>query len=807
MLRVFNFYRSKALSGHNDDVIPSVSDPNVCALHCIQGYGNVPVGSCRSFEIDHGSSRCILSAESNDTAGVSLTDDPGFDYYQRQEIDFCAATPCVHGNCTSELDRYNCTCDAGWEGADCNAVPTEITQSPVSVTKSLNRPAVFTCAGRGEPMPSVTWRQDGVVSTLNVTTAPDHTQHTFLSTLFISSVQRVDNGEYTCVAANVLVTDTSQPAALVVLEQPTSRYCEGEMVVTEAVQVNFPRVEGGTFSYSEEHCPSSSANDTVELTRERFTSVRPEVALQASDISADELDKGQDVRLSYILYNNDSLFVQTSPDAVGTTSQNAMGTRIVGSRIAGLQIKNLPEPVIITFTPKEDHLPVEVKELQCVFWDFEAKAGQGAWSPDGCTNQGVDNGRYKCACNHLTNFAALFAINGSVSKSHERALEAITIAGCTVSIIALVLTLLSFIITRDQTHHAVSVHARNQRLVLINLCVALLAILIIFLAGIDQTASPIGCTAVTALLHYFLLAALIWMAVEAVNIYLAAVMVFGHYVSESFIYKAAVTAWGLPLIAMLSTVGPSSVYEYRRSDYCWLAELPLTYAFLLPAGLILMFNMVVFSIVMYKLGRGEKEQRALRGAKDTKADHQLLIRQLRRAFSIMALFGLTWLFGFFVIGGDSDARTVFAYLFCIFNTLQDLLQVFDFHESKGLPGHNDIIISSVSDPNVCALHCIQGYGNVPVGSCRSFEIDNGSSRCILSAESNDTAGVSLTDTPRFDYYQRQEIDFCAAAPCVHGTCTSELDRYSCTCDAGWGGVDCDSDGEGVGVGSTLNNRH
>ncbi|CAH1277277.1 ADGRL2 [Branchiostoma lanceolatum] len=704
----------------------------------------------------------------------------------------------------------------------------------------------------------ITYSTGGTTQTKEVPdTAATSTTLTGLSPGVLYSISLV------AVSADPDPTESVGAFLTVRTKQPTNntyRYCEEEIVVTEAVQVIFPRVEGGTFSYSEEHCPSSSAidkplatrfcrittdefavwdspvflscditltnlsqtievteenalivatelqvittqaetlsddvtttstlmheivnassteqigeaimtiadnlmrvnksvlkqsqqedkgptrvvltlealADTVELTRESLTSVRRDVALQASDISADELDKGQgfaffmagnksnslteyrmqsftteeensgflqnadtfitlpanlsrtlqinstaDVRLSYILYNNDSLFVQTSQDAVGMTSQNAMGTRIVGSRIAGMQVKNLPEPVVITFTPKEDLLPVEVKELQCVFWDFEAKAGQGVWSTDGCMNQGVDNGRYKCACNHLTNFAALFAINGSGSGKHEKALETITIAGCIVSIVALVLTLLSFIITRNQRQHTVSVHARNQRLVLINLCVALLAILITFLAGIDQTASPIGCTVVTALLHYFLLAALIWMAVEAVNIYLAAVLVFGHYVSESFIYKAAVTAWGLPLIAMLSTVGPSGVYEYRRSDYCWLAELPLTYAFLLPAGLILMFNMVVFSIVMYKLVKGEKEQRALRGAKETKADHQWLIRQLRRAFSIMALFGLTWLFGFFVIDGDSDARTAFAYLFCIFNTLQDLASQFYLYD-------------------------------------------------------------------------------------------------------------------------------
>ncbi|XP_019645250.1 PREDICTED: fibroblast growth factor receptor-like [Branchiostoma belcheri] len=74
-------------------------------------------------------------------------------------------------------------------------------------------------------------------------------------------------------------------------------------------------------------------------------------------------------------------------------------------------------------------------------------------------------------------------------------------------------------------------------------------------------------------------------------------------------------------------------------------------------------------------------------------------------------------------------------------------------------------------------------------------MDNNYNKCVLSVDSKDTANVSLTDdkTGRFDYYQRKEIDFCAAAPCVHGTCTSELDRYSCTCDTGWEGTDCDTD--------------
>ncbi|XP_078700987.1 adhesion G protein-coupled receptor L3-like isoform X2 [Branchiostoma floridae x Branchiostoma belcheri] len=126
---------------------------------------------------------------------------------------------------------------------------------------------------------------------------------------------------------------------------------------------------------------------------------------------------------------------------------------------------------------------------------------------------------------------------------------------------------------------------------------------------------------------------------------------------------------------MLSTVGPSSFYEYRMSKYCWLAHLPMTYAFLLPAGLILLFNMTVFSIVMYKLAKREKVQKTLTGTKEEDVDKQWILGQLRRAFSIMSLFGLTWVFGFFVISGGQPA---FAYLFCTFNTFQGLF-VFIFH--------------------------------------------------------------------------------------------------------------------------------
>ncbi|KAI8516524.1 hypothetical protein Bbelb_051050 [Branchiostoma belcheri] len=460
--------------------------------------------------------------------------------------------------------------------------------------------------------------------------------------------------------------------------------------VTEAVDCSFDKdwsctVENLGFAFS------LSGNDSDSLTEGNVTSFTTEVGgdiQQTADISISlppnisnmiQIKNMSDVRLSYTLYDSSSLFVQPSQDAVGPSqgavgpSQGAVGTRIIGGRIAGRRVKDLSEPVITTFVPlQETFVPEDMREVKCVFWDFDADA----WSTEGCESMGEKMGRYTCACNHLTNFAIIFDVSGEGFGDHEKPLEIITIVGCVVSIVCLVLTLFSFIVTRGDKRRTRTGHAKNQRLVLINLCVALLAILVIFLAGITRTASPIGCKVVAALLHYFLLAALMWMAMEAVNLYRAVVQVFDS-VSANFVIKAGAVAWGFPLVATLSTAGPSSLYKYRMEKACWLAQEPLIYAFLIPAGLILLFNLLVFILVMTKLVREEKKQKGLRGAAAdaNKVDRQWIILQIRRAGSIMALFGLTWLFGFFVI---DDARTVFAYLFCIFNTLQGLF-IFIFH--------------------------------------------------------------------------------------------------------------------------------
>ena len=38
-----------------------------------------------------------------------------------------------------------------------------------------------------------------------------------------------------------------------------------------------------------------------------------------------------------------------------------------------------------------------------------------------------------------------------------------------------------------------------------------------------------------------------------------------------------------------------------------------------------------------------------------------------------------------------------------------------------------------------------------------------------------------------------DINECTSSPCVHGTCSDEVNEYSCTCDAGYKGDQCEED--------------
>ncbi|KAI8510944.1 hypothetical protein Bbelb_118600 [Branchiostoma belcheri] len=395
--------------------------------------------------------------------------------------------------------------------------------------------------------------------------------------------------------------------------------------------VGFASLEGGedledgmVRSYSDS---SFIPKDRVDASISLFEELRSVVAFLNENL-IDPTDV--EVRLSFTIYQNSRLFQSNQTASSSTGKETRVNSRVIASRVTGFELKNLPNSVVTRFLPIVDNSTnTTVNNIRCVFWDFNAGGG-GAWSTEGCDFARIDNSRVVCECNHLTNFAVLVDIYGGL---HSFTLDLISKIGIALSIPSLALTLITYLAFKQLRQ------TRPHR-ILINLCLALLATLIIFLSGISATSSPVGCTVVAFFLHYFLLAVFMWMAVEAFNMYLAFVKVLGAYVSK-FLLKAAILAWGLPfviaiitLVADIPSTYPDGHETYRSNRFCWLQGNQLYFGFLLPAGLILLFNTIVYIMVIRKVGDPKKG-----GTK----------QQLRIAITVMVLVGLTWIFGFFMI--------------------------------------------------------------------------------------------------------------------------------------------------------------
>ncbi|XP_036361342.1 adhesion G-protein coupled receptor G7-like [Octopus sinensis] len=153
--------------------------------------------------------------------------------------------------------------------------------------------------------------------------------------------------------------------------------------------------------------------------------------------------------------------------------------------------------------------------------------------------------------------------------------------GCGISFVCLILTIIIHVCSKNLRKSTASK-------ILINLCASLAITNLIFLVGMQPYTSKItaACKAVAALLHYFLLTSLMWMAV----------IVFKTYQSH-FIPKSSILSWGLPAVIVTITLAINYTNNYIRIEHaqvCWLSEIPFYAAFLAPVVTILIFNIIMF---------------------------------------------------------------------------------------------------------------------------------------------------------------------------------------------------------------------
>lgn len=250
-----------------------------------------------------------------------------------------------------------------------------------------------------------------------------------------------------------------------------------------------------------------------------------------------------------------------------------------------------------------------------------------------------------------------------IPDKHKEALSAISYVGCTLSAAGLTLLILTICLSRK-------LRRLRQNQILIYLSMSLLAAILLFtfgINGITDSDSLDLCKAIASLLHYFLLSSIVWMSIEAYNLYQDLVKVFDTTLisQNEFMCRAGVVGWIIPAIVVVITVlaEPDS-YGFHVMDknnnetLCWMGADAFYGAFLAPVLLLMTVNIIIFLVVMKEIYNiphmCEKANR---------------LSHFRATVSVFVLLGLNWLFA----GLAATVGTlVLHYLFTITCSFQGL---------------------------------------------------------------------------------------------------------------------------------------
>ncbi|XP_064406825.1 uncharacterized protein LOC135351685 isoform X2 [Halichondria panicea] len=354
-----------------------------------------------------------------------------------------------------------------------------------------------------------------------------------------------------------------------------------------------------------------------------------------------------------------------------------------GDKICDTANIKLSQPVIVTLK-HSSQLAQDSGEMKCVFWEFkrgsDSRLINGRWNTRDCErNDSLSNSTHTvCECTHLTNFAILLSSQPIVGGVHAFVLEVIGYIGVSLSVLAMLATILALVYLRSLWSMRNYIH--------INLCVSLILAQLMFVSGVTPHGGGVvdpGCRTVAILMHYLFLVSFMWMLMEGVVLYVALVKVFVKN-QKRYIMGFTIFSYGAPLLYMGLCV-PLGFTLYPEADYgygyvqvsnstqdnetttqqiavCWLN--PHGYfiqTFIVPVVLVILANIGFFIMALVIMNRHAKKQTHKNRIQRTKY-------WLKSSVSLVTIMGLTWIIGLLVF--EVPALFPLAYIFTIFIAFQ-----------------------------------------------------------------------------------------------------------------------------------------
>ena len=309
---------------------------------------------------------------------------------------------------------------------------------------------------------------------------------------------------------------------------------------------------------------------------------------------------------------------------------------------------DLVRDVLVDVVPLENVTAVEdAGYLTCAYWDMKTNS----WAVDGCS---MTPG-FQCRCSHLTNFALILNIDLGDADWND-ALRKVTLTCCSLSAFGLFLTLVFY------GHHRGN-DLTDRIKINANFCLNLLVVQLAMIFGVDRAENEVVCAASSVLLHLALLTSFSWSMLSGHQIYVLLVKVFEgeneHQMRNYYLlgYLAPVLIIVISLISDYFGLDLETYTRFRAEGVCWLWPTVVFYAFFLtPLTLVLVFNVSMLALALYKVARVKPRPH--------------MFGQARGWLGLALLLGLTWIFG---LAAKLTSSFELSVLFVVVNSLQGIL--------------------------------------------------------------------------------------------------------------------------------------
>lgn len=242
------------------------------------------------------------------------------------------------------------------------------------------------------------------------------------------------------------------------------------------------------------------------------------------------------------------------------------------------------------------------------------------------------------------------------------------------SMICLSITLLTYLLFKKLR----TVPGKNNMV----LSLSLLCAQTLFEFGMGQPQLGVGCVVLGALIHYCWLFSVMWMNCCTIHMYRVfagshSMMNQNRTKDNTDITRYAVYACILSALPVIVNI----VYNvcFTRSESfgyggcaCFISSRHMVaYTFALPIGVIIMINIILFLIVVFRISSMSNSNSLMKNVKE-RSFFQMYIK-------LSVLTGLTWVFGFLY---RAISLEIFAYLFIILNAGQGVFILLAFVVNK-----------------------------------------------------------------------------------------------------------------------------